>query len=59
MCLKKSGTYAWYEIQTGTNGIQGEGDLPGVDGGETPPAAGGTTAKLGVAVLGTMVLGQE
>lgn len=59
MCLKKSGTYAWYEIQTGTNGIQGEGDLPEIDGGETPPAAGATTAKLGVAVLGTMVLGQK
>lgn len=54
MCLKKSGAYAWYEIKTGTNGIQGEGDLP------LPPAeSGATTAKLGVAVLGTMVLGQE
>lgn len=54
MCLKKSGAYAWYEIKTGASGIQGEGDLP------TPPAESGeTTAKLGVAVLGTMVLGQE
>jgi hypothetical protein len=52
MCLKKSGTYAWYEIQTGTNGILGEGELP-------PAESGATTAKLGVAVLGTMVLGQE
>lgn len=51
MCLKKSGTYAWYEIQTGTTGIPGEGELPDV--------SGETTAKLGVAVLGTMVLGQE
>lgn len=51
MCLKKSGTYAWYEIQTGTTGIPGEGELPDV--------SGETTAKLGVAVLGTLVLGQE
>lgn len=54
MCLKKSGTYAWYEIQTGTTGIPGEGELPGPD-----TETGATTAKLGVAVLGTMVLGQE
>ena len=60
MCLKKSGAYAWYEIKTGTNGIQGEGDLPEIEGGETPPVEdGSTTAKLGVAVLGTMILGQE
>lgn len=51
ICLKKAGNYMWYPITTGSSGVAGEGELPGT-GGET-------TAKLGTAKLGYMVLGQE
>ena len=59
ICLKKNGTYLWYSITTGTTGQAGSGELPGTGGGELPETGEETTAKLGVARLGYMILGQE
>lgn len=59
ICLKKNGTYLWYPITTGTTGQVGSGELPGIGGDGDDNAGGETTAKLGTAKLGYMVLGQE
>lgn len=47
VCMKKSGSYQWFEISTDTTGLPGE---------ETTSK---TTAVLGVAVLGNMKLGEK
>lgn len=42
----------------GSSGVAGEGELPGT-GGDDNSGGTTTTAKLGTAKLGYMVLGQE
>jgi hypothetical protein len=52
MCLYRGGNYSWYPIPIwgSSTGGSGEPDIP---------SSAETTAKLGQAKLGTMILGQE